>query len=122
MAVQVVEAATVHEAVVHRLARLRAAGCNGLVDDLVDLFLAVEGQAGQDFRRLVRIRNVLLRELLELGMGQQDRREKARRAGVLVALLTAASLLAGAADAWWAARLGGRDRDQGVEFRLFRRR
>ena len=34
--------------------------------------------------------------------------EKARKAGVLLAFLTAASLLAGAAAAWWAARLGGR--------------
>jgi hypothetical protein len=48
--------------------------------------------------------------------------EKARRAGVLLAFLTAASLLAAAAAAWWAARLGGRHRDQGVEFRLFRKR
>lgn len=48
--------------------------------------------------------------------------EKARRAGVLLAFLTAASLLAAAAAAWWAARLGGRHRDQGVEFRVFRKR
>jgi hypothetical protein len=48
--------------------------------------------------------------------------EKARKAGVLLAFLTAASLLASAAAAWWAARLGGRHRDQGVEFSLFRRR
>jgi hypothetical protein len=48
--------------------------------------------------------------------------EKARKAGVLLAFLTAASLLASAAAAWWAARLGGRHRDQGIEFSLFRRR
>lgn len=48
--------------------------------------------------------------------------EKARKASVLLAFLTAASLLASATAAWWAARLGGRHRDQGVEFRLFRRR
>jgi hypothetical protein len=48
--------------------------------------------------------------------------EKARKAGVLLAFLTAASLLAGAAAAWWATRLGGRHRDQRVEFGLFRRR
>jgi hypothetical protein len=48
--------------------------------------------------------------------------DKARRAGVLLAFLTAASLLAGAAAAWWAARLGGQHRDQGVEFRLLRKR
>jgi hypothetical protein len=49
--------------------------------------------------------------------------EKARKAGVLLAFLTAASLLAGAAAASWAARLGGQHRDQGVEFRyLIRRR
>jgi hypothetical protein len=48
--------------------------------------------------------------------------EKARKASVLLAFLTAASLLASAAAAWWAARLGGKHRDQGVEFRLFRRR
>jgi hypothetical protein len=48
--------------------------------------------------------------------------ERARRAGVLLAFLTAASLLAAAAASWWAARLGGRHRDQGVEFHLFRKR
>jgi hypothetical protein len=48
--------------------------------------------------------------------------EKARKAGILLAFLTAASLLAGAAAACWAARSGGRHRDRGVEFGLFRRR
>jgi hypothetical protein len=48
--------------------------------------------------------------------------DKARKTGIVLAFLTAAALLAGAAAAWWAARLGGRHRDQGVEFGLFRRR
>jgi hypothetical protein len=48
--------------------------------------------------------------------------EKARKAGVVLAFLTAAALLASAAAAWWAARLGGKHRDRSVEFGLFRRR
>ena len=40
--------------------------------------------------------------------------DRARKVGVLLAFLTAASLLASAAAAWWAAQLGGHHRDQGV--------
>jgi len=42
--------------------------------------------------------------------------DKARKVGVLIAFLTAASLLAGAVGAWWAATRGGRHRDQRTDF------
>ena len=38
--------------------------------------------------------------------------DKARKAGILLAFLTAASLLLGAAAAWWGAGVGGRHRDE----------
>ncbi len=44
--------------------------------------------------------------------------DKARKVSVLLAFLTAASSLASAAAASWAARLGGRHRDQGTAFRF----
>ncbi|MBA3494373.1 MAG: hypothetical protein H0T87_09730 [Gammaproteobacteria bacterium] len=42
--------------------------------------------------------------------------EAARKLGILVAFLTAASLLAGAAGAWWAATIGGHHRDERTDF------
>jgi hypothetical protein len=41
--------------------------------------------------------------------------ESARKIGVLVAFLTAASLAVSAAAAWWAATTGGKHRDEGVD-------
>jgi hypothetical protein len=41
--------------------------------------------------------------------------ETARKVGVMVAFLTAASLAVGAAAAWWAATTGGKHRDEGVD-------
>jgi hypothetical protein len=38
--------------------------------------------------------------------------DKARKAGILLAFLTAASLVLGAAAAWWGAGVGGRHRDE----------
>jgi hypothetical protein len=40
----------------------------------------------------------------------------ARRIGILLAFLTAASLAAGAAGAWWGASLGGRHRDENADY------
>ena len=48
--------------------------------------------------------------------------DKARKVSVLLAFITAASLLASAAAASWAARLGGQHRDRDIEFRFSRRR
>lgn len=42
--------------------------------------------------------------------------DKARHTGVIVAFVTAASLVISAAAAWWAAGLGGRHRDEGSDF------
>ncbi len=39
----------------------------------------------------------------------------ARKFGILIAFLTAASLLIGAVGAWWAACAGGRHRDEGID-------
>jgi hypothetical protein len=41
--------------------------------------------------------------------------ESARKIGVLLAFLTAASLAVSAAAAWWAATMGGKHRDEGVD-------
>ena len=41
--------------------------------------------------------------------------DKARRYGILIAFLTAASLLVSAVAAWWAAGAGGKHRDEGVD-------
>jgi hypothetical protein len=49
--------------------------------------------------------------------------ERARKFGILITFLTAASLAVGAAACWWAATIGGRHRDQAVDFtHLFGRR
>lgn len=45
--------------------------------------------------------------------------EKARKFGILVAFLTAAALAIGAAASWWAAVIGGRHRDQTIDFSHF---
>src|SRR3954453_13109245 len=42
--------------------------------------------------------------------------DRVRRATVLVAFVTAASLVLSAAAAWWAAGMGGRHRDEGIDF------
>jgi hypothetical protein len=47
--------------------------------------------------------------------------DKARKAGIISAFITIASLLVGAVAAWWAASMGGRDRDAGTAFALFGR-
>jgi hypothetical protein len=47
--------------------------------------------------------------------------DKARKAGIISAFITIAGLLVGAAAAWWAASMGGRDRDAGTVFTLFGR-
>jgi hypothetical protein len=41
--------------------------------------------------------------------------ESARRMGILIAFLTAASLAVAAAGAWWGASLGGRHRDENID-------
>jgi hypothetical protein len=42
--------------------------------------------------------------------------DKARRATIITAFVTAASLVVSAAAAWWAAGMGGRHRDEGTDF------
>lgn len=51
-----------------------------------------------------------------LSEGAKAAAEAARKLGILVAFLTAASLLAGAAGAWWAATMGGHHRDKRTDF------
>ncbi|MGE0626293.1 MAG: hypothetical protein AB7O43_00610 [Hyphomicrobiaceae bacterium] len=45
----------------------------------------------------------------------------ARKAGVIMAFLTASILLVGGAMAWWSAGVGGRHRDEGTVWETFRR-
>ncbi len=52
----------------------------------------------------------------------RDAAEKARQAGVIAGFLIAASLLVGAAGAWWGAGNGGRHRDENTVFAGFFRR
>lgn len=42
--------------------------------------------------------------------------EAARKLGILIAFLTAATMIVSAMGAWWAAGVGGRHRDEGTEF------
>ena len=42
--------------------------------------------------------------------------DRARRVAVMIAFVTAASLVVSAAAAWWAAGMGGRHRDEGTDF------
>jgi len=46
---------------------------------------------------------------------------KARKAGIMLGFLTAATLLVGAVAAWWGAGLGGRHRDEGSVWKPFAR-
>ena len=47
--------------------------------------------------------------------------DRARKAGIVMAFLTAATLLLGGATAWWAASVGGRHRDEGTIWSGFSR-
>jgi hypothetical protein len=47
--------------------------------------------------------------------------DTARRYGILIAFLTAASLLISAVAAWWAATTGGKHRNEGVDHMHFTR-
>jgi len=60
----------------------------------------------------------------EIQAAEQDAREAAeaaRKAGILIAFLTAATMLISAVGAWWAAGVGGRHRDEGTEFVMLAR-
>lgn len=51
----------------------------------------------------------------------QQQAERARKYGILIAFLTAASLLVSAVGAWWAAGMGGKHRDEGIDHSLLTR-
>jgi hypothetical protein len=51
--------------------------------------------------------------------GLYEATEKARKFGILLTFLTAASLAIGAAASWWAAIVGGNHHDQAVDFGSF---
>jgi hypothetical protein len=60
----------------------------------------------------------------EIQAAEADAREAAeaaRKAGILIAFLTAATMLVSALGAWWAAGVGGRHRDEGTEFTILSR-
>lgn len=45
--------------------------------------------------------------------------EKARKGGMMLAFIAVAAMLVSGAAAWWAAKLGGRHRDEGTQFGQF---
>ncbi|HEX7108579.1 MAG TPA: hypothetical protein VF224_05000, partial [Aestuariivirga sp.] len=51
----------------------------------------------------------------------KDQADTARRYGILLAFMTAASLLISGVAAWWAATTGGKHRDDGVDHSKFSR-
>jgi hypothetical protein len=51
----------------------------------------------------------------------RDAAEKARKGGMMLAFIAVAAMLVSGAAAWWAAKLGGKHRDEGTQFgRYFR--
>jgi hypothetical protein len=54
-------------------------------------------------------------ELAAAAQAAEDAAKLAQRVGVISAFLIAVSLLVGAAGAWWAAGVGGRHRDEGLD-------
>src|SRR4051812_42835753 len=71
MAVRILEVTAVHPAVILRIHVRRAAGRKRLVGDVVHLLAAAEGKRVEDLGGLRRVRNLLLREALEKGLGEQ---------------------------------------------------
>jgi len=58
---------------------------------------------------------VLSDEIAQATQAAEEAADTARRVGIVSAFLIAVSLLVGAAGAWWAAGIGGRHRDEGVD-------
>jgi hypothetical protein len=62
------------------------------------------------------VRQEVTRILMRSGKkgGLKEALDRARRVGILLGFLTGATLLVGAATAWWAAKVGGRHREEGT--------
>lgn len=60
--------------------------------------------------------SALSSEMEQAAQAAADAAETARRIGIISTFLVAVSLLVGAAGAWWAAGMGGRHRDEGLDF------
>ena len=52
----------------------------------------------------------------ELATQATDVAESARKSGILLTFLLAAVLIVSAAASWWAATIGGKHRDEGIDF------
>jgi hypothetical protein len=96
---------------------LTTSAANGSINDEDKAYLSVQiaahtGLSPQDASKRVDDAMAAVNSAKEKA---KQAAETARKVGVMVAFLTAASLAVGAAAAWWAATTGGKHRDEGVD-------
>ncbi|MQA64574.1 MAG: hypothetical protein GEU76_01535 [Alphaproteobacteria bacterium] len=96
------------------LLTLRNIGLDGELSDedkrYIAQVVAQETGLSQDAAR-ARVEGYLSSALMEM----RQAAEAARKAGIIAAFLTAATLLVSAIAGWWAAGVGGRHRDEGID-------
>jgi hypothetical protein len=80
---------------------------------MIDVVVARSGVSQSDAAAIV---DATAAQAKLIADNAKDVAEKARKVGVLLTFLTAASLLAAAAGAWWAATRGGLHRDLRTDF------
>lgn len=97
------------------LARSAAQGSIS-ADDKTYLARIIQARTGVDQAQAEQRINQVMTTIQSAAEQAKAAADKARRTGVIVAFVTAASLVISAAAAWWAAGLGGRHRDEGLDF------
>ena len=88
-------------------------------DDRTYLTNEVAAAAGIPPEEATKRVNETLAQMQALKEKAKQAAETARKTGILVAFLTAASLAIAAAASWWAATMGGKHHDQGSDFSHF---
>jgi hypothetical protein len=96
--------------------RLLAGSRDGIgEDDQAYLASLIAERTGLPEEEVTARVSALSDELAAAAQAAADAAELARKVGVISAFLIAVSLLVGAAGAWWAAGVGGRHRDEGLD-------
>lgn len=100
------------------IARMIAAAATGEPDPMDRQYLiqAISTRTGLTLEEATSRVDAAYAEARRLADEARAAADKARKIGILIAFLTAASLLAGAVGAWWAATRGGRHRDRHTDF------
>lgn len=80
---------------------------------LVTLVQRVSGATAEEAETRV---NTAIEKAEELATKATALAESARKSGILITFLLAAVLVVSAAASWWAATIGGRHRDEGIDF------